>query len=51
MDSFLDMVKKNAKKGWVEGLAAVMQGANIVSGKMNELSEEGKSSTRCLICM
>ncbi len=42
MDSFLDMVKKNAKKGWVEGLAAVMQGANIVSGKMNELSEEGK---------
>ena len=42
MDSFLDKIKKDMKKGWAEGLAAVMQGANVVSGKMNELSEEGK---------
>ena len=42
MESFLDIIKKNAKKGWAEGLAAVMQGANVVSVKMNELSEEGK---------
>lgn len=42
MDSFLDKIKKDMKKGWAEGLAAFMQGANVVSGKMNELSEEGK---------
>ncbi|KUG23963.1 hypothetical protein ASZ90_006236 [hydrocarbon metagenome] len=42
MQSFLDKIKKDMKKSWAEGLAAVMQGANVVSGKMNELSEEGK---------
>lgn len=42
MKSFLDKIKKDMKKGWAEGLAAFMQGANVVSGKMNELSEEGK---------
>lgn len=42
MDSFLDKIKKDVKKGWAEGLAAFMQGANVVSGKMNDLSEEGK---------
>lgn len=42
MKSFLDKIKKDMKKGWDEGLAAVMQGANVVSVKMNELSEEGK---------
>lgn len=42
MKDFMDKIKKDLKKGWEEGLAAVMQGANVVSGKMNELSEEGK---------
>ncbi|KQC06116.1 MAG: hypothetical protein APR62_08450 [Smithella sp. SDB] len=42
MENFLNKIKKDVKKGFEEGLAAVMQGANIVSGKMNELSEEGK---------
>lgn len=42
MQSFLDKIKKDMKKGWAEGLTAVMQGANVVSGKMNKLSEEGK---------
>lgn len=42
MDGLLNKIKKDVKKGFEEGLAAVMQGANVVSGKMNELSEEGK---------
>jgi hypothetical protein len=42
MDGFLNKIKKDVKKGWEEGLASVMQGANVVSVKMNELSEEGK---------
>jgi len=42
MKDFLDKIKKDVKKGFEEGLSAMMQGANVVSGKMNELSEEGK---------
>ncbi len=42
MEGLLDKIKKDVKKGWAQGIAAVMQGANVVSVKMNELSEEGK---------
>jgi lipopolysaccharide export LptBFGC system permease protein LptF len=42
MEGLFDKIKKDVKKGWEEGLTAVMQGANVVSVKMNELSEEGK---------
>lgn len=46
MEGLLDKIKKDVKKGWAEGIAAVMQGANVVSLKMNELSEEGKRQYR-----
>jgi hypothetical protein len=42
MDSLFDKIKKDVKKGIEEGIAAVKQGANIVSGKMSELTAEGK---------
>lgn len=35
MGNFLDKIKKDMKKGWAEGLAAVMQGANVVSVYVN----------------
>ncbi len=42
METIFDKIKKDVKKGWDEGIAAVMQGANVLSVKMNELSAEGK---------
>ena len=42
MESLFDKIKKDVKKGFEEGIAAVKQGANVVSVKMNELSVEGK---------
>jgi hypothetical protein len=42
MEGLFGKIKKDVKKGLEEGIAAVMQGANVVSLKMNELSEEGK---------
>lgn len=42
MENFLDKIKKDVKKGFNEGVAAVMQGASVVSLKMNALSDEGK---------
>ncbi len=42
METIFDKIKKDVKKGWTEGIAAVMHGANVVSVKMSELSEEGK---------
>ena len=42
MESLFDKIKKDVKKGFEEGFAAVKQGANVVSVKMNELSAEGK---------
>jgi hypothetical protein len=42
MEGIFDKIRKDMKKGWEEGIAAVMQGTNVVSVKMNELSEEGK---------
>lgn len=42
MENIFGKIKKDLKKGLDEGIAAVMQGANVLSVKMNELSEEGK---------
>ena len=42
MEGLFDKIKKDVKKGFEEGIAAVKQGANVVSVKMNELSAEGK---------
>jgi len=42
MENLFDKIKINLKKGMDEGLAALKEGANVVSTKMNELSEEGK---------
>ena len=42
MEGLFDKIKKDVKKGFEEGFAAVKQGANVVSVKMNELSAEGK---------
>ena len=42
MDSLFDKIKKDVKKGIEEGIAAVKQGANVVSEKMSELTAEGK---------
>ena len=43
MENLFDKIKLNLKKGMEEGLAVLKEGANVVSGKVNELSEEGKS--------
>jgi len=42
MEGLFDKIKKDVKKGFEEGIAAVKQGANVVSVKMNELSAERK---------
>jgi len=42
MESLFDQIKNNLKKGMEEGIAVLKEGANVVSVKMNELSEEGK---------
>ena len=42
MECLFDKIKKDVKKGFEEGFAAVKQGANVVSVKMNELSAERK---------
>lgn len=42
MENIFGKIKKDLKKGLDEGIAAVMQGANVLSVKMNELSDEGK---------
>ncbi len=42
MENLLDRIKKDIKKGLDQGVAAVMQGASVVSLKMNALSDEGK---------
>jgi hypothetical protein len=42
MKGLFDKIKRDVKKGIEEGVATVMQGASVVSLKMNELSAEGK---------
>jgi len=42
MEGLFDKIKKDVKNGFKEGIAAVVQGASVVSAKMSELSAEGK---------
>jgi hypothetical protein len=42
MEGLFDEIKKDMKKGFKEGIAAVVQGASVVSAKMSELTAEGK---------
>jgi len=42
MENLFEKLKKDMKKGLEEGLTVLMKGANVVSLKMSELSEEGK---------
>jgi len=42
MASLFDKIKKDVKKGIEEGIAVVKEGASVVSGKMGELTSEGK---------
>jgi len=48
MEGLFDKIKKDVKKGLEEGFAAVKQGANVVSEKMGELTEEGKRQYKML---
>jgi hypothetical protein len=48
MESLFDKIKKDVKNGFEEGLAAVKQGASVVSAKMSELTEEGKRQYKML---
>ena len=48
MESLFDKIKKDVKNGFEEGLAAVKQGASVVSTKMSELTEEGKRQYQML---
>jgi hypothetical protein len=48
MESLFDKIKKDVKKGFEEGLAAVKKGASVVSAKMSELTEEGKRQYKML---
>lgn len=42
MAGLFDKIKKDVKKGIEEGIAVVKEGASVVSGKMGELTTEGK---------
>jgi polyhydroxyalkanoate synthesis regulator phasin len=42
MAGLFEKIKKDVKKGIAEGIAAVKEGANVVSDKMGELTAEGK---------
>jgi hypothetical protein len=42
MAGLFDKIKKDVTKGIEEGIAVVKEGASIVSGKMGELTAEGK---------
>jgi len=42
MESLIDKIKNDLKKGIDGGIAALKEGANVVSVKMNELTDEGK---------
>ena len=48
MESLFDKIKKDVKKGFEDGLAAVKKGASVVSAKMSELTEEGKRQYKML---
>ena len=42
MAGLFDKIKADLKKGIEEGIAAVIEGASVVSGKMDEITAEGK---------
>ena len=42
MAGLFDKIKADVKKGIEEGIAAVIEGASVVSGKMDEITAEGK---------
>ena len=42
MAGLFDKIKKDVKKGIEGGIAVVKEGASVVSGKMGELTTEGK---------
>ena len=42
MAGLFDKVKEDVKKGIEEGISVVKEGANVLSGKMDELTTEGK---------
>lgn len=46
MAGLFDKIKKDVKKGIEDGIAVVKEGASIVSGKMGELTAEGKRQYR-----
>jgi hypothetical protein len=46
MASLFEKIKKDVKKGIEEGIAAVKEGAGVVSEKMGELTTEGKRQYR-----
>ena len=48
MEGLFDKIKKDVKKGFEEGFAAVVQGASVVSAKMSELTAEGKRQYKML---
>ena len=48
MEGLFDKIKKDVKKGFKEGIAAVVQGASVVSAKMSELTAEGKRQYKML---
>ena len=48
MEGLFDKIKKDVKKGFKEGIAAVVQGASVVSAKMSELTAEGKRQYKIL---
>jgi hypothetical protein len=48
MEGLFDEIKKDMQKGFKEGIAAVVQGASVVSAKMSELTAEGKRQYKML---
>ena len=48
MEGLFDKIKKDVQKGFKEGIAAVVQGASVVSAKMSELTAEGKRQYKML---
>lgn len=46
MDHLLDKIKEDLKKSFEGGIAVVKQGANVVSKRMTEITEESKRQYR-----
>lgn len=46
MAGLFDKIKKDVKKGIEDGISVVKEGASVVSGKMGEITAEGKRQYR-----